>query len=46
MFLIFIAHHVHIVAGAHWQIIIGSDLTGYLNVSHAGLLFARGEGTL
>jgi thiosulfate reductase cytochrome b subunit len=41
--IFFIIAHVHIVAGAHPQLIVGSDLTGYLNVSSFGVLYAHGS---
>jgi hypothetical protein len=41
IFLILV--HVHIIAGAHPQLIIGSDLTGYINISELGVLLAHGS---
>jgi hypothetical protein len=41
--IILLITHVHIIAGAHPQVIVGSDLTGYLNFSRFGILYAQGS---
>ncbi len=41
----FAAHVVRIQAGSHPQLIVGTDQTGYVNVSGNGVVCARGEWT-
>ena len=41
----FAAHVVRIQAGSHPQLIVGTDQTGYVNVSGNGVVYARGEWT-
>ena len=38
--IILVITHVHILTG---QVIVGSDLTGYLNFSRFGILYAQGS---
>jgi len=37
------ASQTRVIGGPHWQLITGTDLSGYVNVSGHGVTFARGE---